>query len=377
MSWVPAYAKLHPGAVPFFVLLLTCTLPHRALAIDSRSSADTEIPKLQQCTTGTDTQLKCGIKEQHADHMNSSDVQWYFKPCGGGFQQMACSNRALLDALDWQPLDCDNKPCRVTLTIRNASEVDAGLYRCTIHPYRTDNWTLLDIQLVRTFELVVTKWPLDESIPAPELLDNLPANTTAVAETQIVLQCRVHSKVPPTIKWFRRINKRLGEHSFNQNKSIRYLENFYELLPSAGEKLLSHDVYLSKLILYDASERDIGIYVCVGINYVGVSMADAYVNLVNPNGTPVEDGTSGGSYVELMVLFLIPIALALVPLAGWIGLNLLRAKHRSEEKSPVQLHGTPVYAPYGQNAAVERIKQGRKCNGLEHTEHLYEKVDVV
>ncbi|XP_040155790.1 fibroblast growth factor receptor-like 1 [Anopheles arabiensis] len=376
MSGMPKYAKLHPSAV-FFVLQLTCMLPCSPFAIESRSSSDTEIPKLQQCSTGADTQLKCGIKEQHADHMNSSDVRWYFKSCGGGFQQTACSNRALLDALDWQPLDCDNKPCRVTLTIQNASETDAGLYRCTIHPYRTDNRTQLDIQLVRTFELVVTKWPLDESIPAPELLDNLPANTTALAEAQIVLQCRVHSKVPPTIKWFRRINKRLGEHNFNQNKSIRYLENFYELLPSAGEKLLSHDVYLSKLILYNASERDIGIYVCVGINYVGVSMADAYVNLLNPNGTPVEEGAAG-AYVELMVLFLIPVALALIPLLGWIVLNLLRAKHQAEEKSLVQLHDSLVYEPnvHG-GSAVQRIQQGRNVVRLKNTEHFYEKVDIV
>uniref|UniRef100_A0A182YRK7 receptor protein-tyrosine kinase n=1 Tax=Anopheles stephensi TaxID=30069 RepID=A0A182YRK7_ANOST len=367
MNWMPTYAKLHPGAV-FFVLALCCL--QRSLAVDSRPSTDAEIPKLQQCSTGTDTRLRCGIKEHHADHMNSSDVQWYFKPCGGGFQHVTCSNRALLNALDWQPVDCDNKPCRVTLTIQNVSEADAGLYRCTIHPYRTDNQTQLDIQLVRTFELVVTKWPLDESIPAPELLDNLPANTTAIVDTQIVLQCRVHSKVQPTIKWFRRINKPLGEHNFNQNKSIRYLENSYELLPSAGEKLLSYDVYLSKLILYNASERDIGIYVCVGINYVGVSMADAYVNLVHPNGTPVEE--AGGGYVSLMVLFLIPIALALVPLLGWVVLNVLRAKQHADEKSLVRLQpATSVYGPELQR------NRGRTFGGTERTDHLYEKVDVV
>ncbi|XP_035779627.1 fibroblast growth factor receptor 4-like isoform X1 [Anopheles albimanus] len=361
-------------AVGLLLLLLSAGLTTYA---SPRPASDIEIPKVQQSVAGSEARLKCGIKEHHAEHMNASDVRWYFKPCGGGgFQQLpACSDRTALDGYDWRALNCDNKPCRVTLTIANVSDANAGLYRCTIHPYRTDNQTQLDIQLVRSFELLVIKSPLDESIPAPELMDNLPANTTAIVDTPIVLQCRVHSKVLPTIKWFRRLNKRLGEHSFNQNKSIRYLENFYELLPSAGEKLLAHDVYLSKLILYNASERDIGIYVCVGINYVGVSMADAYVNLVHANGMPVEQETTGGGYVRLMVLFLIPIALAMMPLLVWAALNVLRSR-RSDEGKPSL--GEPIatnVSAYDPNSVV-RLKRERIIYGGSMQEHIYEKIDL-
>ncbi|XP_053671983.1 fibroblast growth factor receptor-like 1 [Anopheles nili] len=325
----------NPRTLPVGAVILLVLLHVHPSSTFSRSSYVEEIPKLQQCTAGDETRLMCGIKEHHADHLNASIVRWFFKPCGGAFQQPTCSNRALLDAIDWYPLECGDRSCRVTLIIRNATEANAGLYRCMIHPYRVDNHTQLDITLVRTFELVVTEWQLDQSIPAPELLDNLPANTTGTVGAQIVLQCRVYSREPPTIMWFRRLNRRLGEHSFNQNQSIRYLENFYELLPSAGEKQLSHDVYLSKLILHNASERDIGIYVCVGINYVGVSMADAYVNLVHADGTPVEPG--GVRYAELLVLFLIPIGLALVPLLVWLLVSVLRAKSYAERKSLVQM----------------------------------------
>uniref|UniRef100_A0A182JJM9 receptor protein-tyrosine kinase n=1 Tax=Anopheles atroparvus TaxID=41427 RepID=A0A182JJM9_ANOAO len=368
-----AFENLSIGAALAVMLFLhvVIDIPARMVAAAwSSAASDVEFLNVLYRPAGSDTRMTCGIKEHHAYHMNSSDVQWYFKPCGGGFQQMPCSNREELDEREWHPLNCDDKRCHVTLTIQNASEVDAGLYLCTVHPYRTDNRTQLDIQLRRTFQLVVTKSFLGESIPAPELLDNLPANTTAIVNTQIVLQCRVHSKVQPTIKWFRRIDKQLGEHSFNQNKSIRYLENSYELVPSAGEKLLSPDVYLSKLILYSASERDIGIYVCVGINYGGVSMADAYVNLLHPNGTPLEE--SHGGYVDLMVLFLIPIALALVPLFAWIVLNVLRASHHSEEKALVQFTSATSYEPPGKG---ENTKRRSKLEGMH--EHVYDKINLV
>ncbi|KXJ80330.1 hypothetical protein RP20_CCG024867 [Aedes albopictus] len=282
------------------------------------SYGDSEILKLTQSPAGSDARLRCGIKEYHADHMNSSDVRWYFKPCGEGTNRTSCTNRYQLDHIPWRPIDCEGRRCRVTLFIRNASEADSGLYRCSIHPYRTDDRTQFDIQLTRTFQLDVIKSLLDETVGAPELLDNLPANTTALLDSQIVLQCRVYSKVQPSIKWFRRINLNnppLEDHNFNQDKSIRYLENFYELVPSSGEKPISEDVYLSKLILYNVSERDIGIYVCVGINYGGVNTADAYVNVVHPNGSTVGSGTS---VTDLMVLFLIPLGLALIPLIVWI-----------------------------------------------------------
>lgn len=167
---------------------------------------DSEILKLTQCPAGSDARLRCGIKEYHADHMNSSDVRWYFKPCGEGNNRSSCTNRDHLDQVPWRPIDCDGRRCRVTLFIRNTTEADSGLYRCSIHPYRTDNQTQFDIQLIRTFQLDVIKSILDETVGAPELLDNLPANTTALLDSQIVLQCRVFSKVQPSIKWFRRIS---------------------------------------------------------------------------------------------------------------------------------------------------------------------------
>ncbi|EDS35999.1 conserved hypothetical protein [Culex quinquefasciatus] len=346
----------------WFVVLTTIAVLHCYLLTVVNSSrgstphSDNEILKLTQCPAGSEARLRCGIKDYHTDHMNASDVQWFFKvylqaqspnnaicctnlfsllfsqPCGEGINRTSCHNRDQLDHIPWHPVDCEGKRCRVTLSIRNASEADSGLYRCSIHPYRTDNQTQLDIQLIRIFQLDVIKSILDESVAAPELLDNLPANTTALLESHVVLQCRVHSKVHPTIKWFRRLNvdNPLEDHNFNENKSIRYLENSYELVPSSGERLLSTDIYLSKLILYNVSGRDVGIYVCVGINYGGVNTADAYVSVVHANGSPVSTGTT--SVVDLLVLFLIPLGLALIPLAVWVCFLVTRRRNARDKE---------------------------------------------
>ncbi|XP_055595111.1 fibroblast growth factor receptor-like 1 [Uranotaenia lowii] len=343
---------------------------------------DNEIMKLTQIPAGSDAQLRCGIKDYHVDHMNASDVRWHFKPCGEGANHVSCHNREQLDQMTWRPLDCDGKRCRVTLTIRNASEANSGLYRCSIYPYRTDNATQFDIQFVRTFQLDVIKSFLDETVAAPELLDNLPANTTALLDSQIVLQCRVYSKVQPSIKWFRRINLNnpLEDHSFNQDKSIRYLENFYELLPSSGEKLLSEDIYLSKLILPSASERDIGIYVCVGINYGGVNTADAYVNVVHPNGVTVGSGDS--SVADLLALFLIPLGLALVPFFMWICWIAVRQCNRERVRTSVEHICAPaVPLTFAAQATLLMADQDTTKMSIARPNHdslhLYEKINCI
>lgn len=207
----------------------------------------------------------------------------------------------------------------------------------------------------------------------------------------------MYSKVQPSIKWFRRINLNnppLEDHNFNQNKSIRYLENFYELVPSSGEKPLSEDVYLSKLILYNVSERDIGIYVCVGINYGGVNTADAYVNVVHPNGSTVGSGTS---VADLLVLFLIPVGLALIPLVVWICFVVTRRCNRPgpESKSIVaetktfdgtrmvqylqqqQQQQQQTRQPSSVRTSSGGLKEKHKRNLSFEGSHLYEKINVV
>lgn len=62
----------------------------------------------------------------------------------------------MLNQIEWSILQCDGKPCtKSSLTIKNAREQDSGLYNCSIHPYRPDNETTLNIVVSRTYQLEV------------------------------------------------------------------------------------------------------------------------------------------------------------------------------------------------------------------------------
>lgn len=161
------------------------------------------------------------------------------------------------------------------------------------------------------------------------MLDHLPANTTAIVDTQVVLQCRVHSKVLPTIKWFRKqdvtasfslgvdgISNDDGLDDSGTAKFVQFYENTYEHLESADARGNTENTYLSKLIFNPVRERDAGLYVCVGINYRGYKWHEAYLDVVYADDVAAAADATFGTK-ELLLLFLIPLGLAMLPLTIW------------------------------------------------------------
>lgn len=171
----------------------------------------------------------------------------------------------------------------------------------------------------------------DLTIATPEILDGLPANTTVPAGSQVVMQCRVRSKVMPTIKWFRKqehndvevagsaqhqeddanyayrnnssneqrdddavftddgnnnysgsdaANNTYSPSSFSSSgRLVQFLDSTYENIQSAGERGLPNDTYLSKLIFHHVRAADAGSYVCVAINYRGYTLREAVLEV--------------------------------------------------------------------------------------------------
>ena len=98
--------------------------------------------------------------------------------------------------------------------------------------------------------------------------------------------------------------------------AISYFESTYELIESNGDKSLSNEVFLSKLILNNVQEKDAGVYVCVGINYRGFNMREAYVDVISSRSEN-DDQLQIGLKSSLLFLFLLPILLAILPICGY------------------------------------------------------------
>lgn len=165
-------------------------------------------------------------------------------------------------------------------------------------------------------------------------------------DSQVVLQCRVQSKVQPSIKWFRKQDQYIDFPTDIDNynsRVIQYFENKYELLESAGEKELTEDTYLSKLILNNISERDIGVYVCVGINYRGFKLREAYLNINFGEHNDNINNTPSSCTNNFYLLFFIPIGLAIMPVLLWCSYLIIKTLSVKQKLSK-------------QNHKIKRIK---------------------
>lgn len=153
------------------------------------------------------------------------------------------------------------------------------------------------------------------------------------------MQCRVRSKVMPTIKWFRKQEHNDADddhngdrvdsiYAFRSNSSdeqsdddasvftddgsinttandthppsfrssgrlVQFLDNTYENVESAGERGLPNDTYLSKLIFHRVRAADAGSYVCVAINYRGYTLREAVLEVCAVHDDDDEDDADG------------------------------------------------------------------------------------
>ncbi|XP_063237959.1 fibroblast growth factor receptor-like 1 isoform X2 [Bacillus rossius redtenbacheri] len=255
-----------------------------------------ERPELIQILAGKEVRLHCGPKAKHPTQ-DRSRFHWTYKRCGFGYSFTNCDK---VVNKKWQNVTCRSRVCHTRLVLTNAVENDSGLYRCMDRDH-----------VLKTYQLDV----VDRMGAPPQLLNKLPANLTVLETSPAVMMCRVLSKQPPSVLWFRRQDARDRDTS----NYIQYLDDYYELLNDSSTAALTDELYLSKLIIQRAREQHAGYYVCLAINAQGYSHGGAYLGVRPFRGEDYE-GDEDFDSSSLPFLFLIPLALAiLAAIAGCLG----------------------------------------------------------
>uniref|UniRef100_A0A7G3AHM8 receptor protein-tyrosine kinase n=1 Tax=Lutzomyia longipalpis TaxID=7200 RepID=A0A7G3AHM8_LUTLO len=323
--------RIVPGKNPSIltligIYLLALVPPIKAESRNSRIKSEPDQLKHIQLVQGSEVTLRCGIRNEHSDYMVPSEIEWFFKACGNAPNKTSCKSES---DKSWTRLSCDGAPCQPTLVIKNPTEANSGLYRCSMNPYRPDNRTVLGIHVVNTYQLDVMSADMADS--PPEFIGH-GANVSIPLDGTAVLQCKVFSRIPPSIRWFRRQDNSSNYPSFTGDSYthvIQYLESTFESVQSAGQKLVGRDTYLSKFIINNVAEEDSGIYVCVSMNYNGYRIQETLLHVIGPERKHVRN--------QFFLLFLIPILFAIIPVSMWLCFQLSRKRQRMQMKNASQI----------------------------------------
>ncbi|XP_055384927.1 fibroblast growth factor receptor-like 1 [Condylostylus longicornis] len=305
--------------------------------------------EIKQQQIGDNIKFKCELKIHNGDSITGTEIKWYFKPCEPDFDTKSCAD--YYSDTNWKTIQCSTTPCRI-LYLENLTESDTGIYKCTMFPYKLDEIRFLNIRLVKRFRLNVKNY----TVLPPEFSENFPPkNETALVGDQTVLQCRVNSKVPPKIKWFKSlkrndnysyINRRDINNSINlrqiNHRIFKYFEKLYELMDTDGEKIISENIYLSKLILNDIKFEDEGFYACVAVNYQGLNIKETYLKVYSDNEIMEKESSDP---IMFLMLFSMPLGLISLPLLCWsvyfCRRNILKNRQKYiENDEERELHST-------------------------------------
>ncbi|XP_075211083.1 uncharacterized protein LOC142318385 isoform X2 [Lycorma delicatula] len=201
------------------------------------------------------------------------------------------------------------------LFIKKAETHHAGHYACVAMnsvdiSYREMYLTVLPFTIVQ-----------DDSRKPPQLIGGKPRNVSTVVQQTAVLECQVHSFLPPVVRWLRRVDH-ISFRTTNFMSPINYINNSYQLLnwnESEGSYYryyvddmgpLQNAVYISKLVFPVTTLFDTGFYACVVMNDLGIVHREVFLNVL-PVSLTREDHTSR---MSMIILILVPVILILLSL---------------------------------------------------------------
>ncbi|XP_022907978.2 uncharacterized protein [Onthophagus taurus] len=227
---------------------------------------------------GTTVTLNCSIS--HCNH-NRKYIKWEINRLGnfnGEWKRVPNNQSHIIPCLG------NKKISNLEVKIENNTQ-----YRCV-------NKNLV----VKVFQLEV-KEP-----KKPSVLEITPNVNTPKINSQLILQCKVYSSVQPLeIYWFKQCDNCKKKLMFNSTGYIR-------INTSDNDNVIQRElnIYISKLQIYKVGPLDDGVYACVGVN------ANYYD--VKTLSVSIQHQYNWEPHISFSLLFLIPLAFALVPITVWL-----------------------------------------------------------
>lgn len=137
------------------------------------------------------------------------------------------------------------------------------------------------------------------NLPPPSINSLKTSNITTQLNIEFTIQCNVSSMIPPSIFWFK---KCYGSKCELEYDNVCYCHpNVNATSYSVGQ------IHISKINIFNAKDLDSGFYACLAMTEYGKDYKNVTIN--------VPDNDNGNNSFRL--LFLIPLALVVIPLVAW------------------------------------------------------------
>lgn len=161
----------------------------------------------------------------------------------------------------------------------------------------------------------------------------LSSNSTMLPLTNIVIQCKMTSIIPPEVRWFKECRGRKCVSNISDIQS----NGCYCLIPNSNFVYSNgSDVYFSKLSIYNLRTIDSGMYICLALSAQGHDQSNITIK-VQDQDYLYSNGARNRRF-SFSILFLIPLCFILVPLTIWLCFYRRKKKHCSlSERQKQQL----------------------------------------
>ncbi|XP_023572236.1 fibroblast growth factor receptor 4 isoform X3 [Octodon degus] len=228
-----------------------------------------------------------------------------------------------------------------SLVMESVVPSDRGTYTCLVeNPLGSIRYSyLLDV--------------LERSPHRPILQAGLPANTTAVAGSDVELLCKVYSDAQPHIQWLKHIV--INGSSFGAD-GFPYVQ----VLKTAD--INSSEVEV--LYLRNVSAEDAGEYTCLAGNSIGLSYQSAWLTVLPVRAEEDPTWTAAVSEVKYTDIILYSSgSLALAVLLLLAGLYRGQALHSRHPRQPATVQKLSRF-PLGRQFSLESGSSGKSSSSL-------------